>query len=73
MEITLNNVKTLDQLKGIIATKYPWVKMHSDYLSLKYQGVKLTIEPKKNGIYDINKDVPTPLFSRLVDCLYDIR
>ena len=45
MEITLNNVKTLDQLKGIIATKYPWVKMHSDYLSLKYQGVKLTIEP----------------------------
>ena len=58
MEITLNNVKTLDQLKGIIATKYPWVKMHSDYLSLKYQGVKLTIEPKENGIYDINKDVP---------------
>lgn len=58
MEITLNNVKTLDQLKGIIATKYPWVIMHSDYLSLKYQGVKLTIEPKKNGIYDINKDVP---------------
>ena len=58
MEITLNNVKTLDHLKGIIATKYPWVKMHSDYLSLKYQGVKLTIEPKKNGIYDINKDVP---------------
>ena len=58
MEITLNNVKTLDQLKGIIATKYPWVKMHSDYLSLKYQGVKLTIEPKKSGIYDINKDIP---------------
>ena len=58
MEITLNNVKTLDHLKGIIATKYPWVKMHSDYLSLKYQGVKLTIEPKKNSIYDINKDVP---------------
>ena len=58
MEITLNNVKTLDHLKGIIATKNPWVKMHSDYLSLKYQGVKLTIEPKKNGIYDINKDVP---------------
>lgn len=58
MEITLNNVKSLDQLKGIIATKYPWVKMHSDYLSLKYQGIKLTIEPKKNGIYDINKDVP---------------
>ena len=58
MEITCNNVKTLDHLKGIIATKYPWVKMHSDYLSLKYQGVKLTIEPKKHGIYDINKDVP---------------
>ncbi len=53
MEITLNNVKTLDHLKGIIATKYPWVKMHSDYLSLKYQGVKLTIEPKKNSIYDV--------------------
>ena len=58
MEITLNNVKTLDHLKGIIATKYPWVKMHSDYLSLKYQGVKLTIEPKKNGVYDVNKDIP---------------
>ena len=58
MEITLNNVKTLDHLKSIIATKYTWVKMHSDYLSLKYQGVKLTIEPKKNSIYDINKDVP---------------
>lgn len=58
MEITLNNVKTLDHLKGIIATKYPWVKMHSDYLSLKYQGVTLTIEPKKNGIYEINKDIP---------------
>lgn len=58
MEITLNNVETLDHLKGIIATKYPWVKMHSDYLSLKYQGVKLTIEPKKNGVYDVNKDIP---------------
>lgn len=58
MEITLNNVKSLDYLKGIIATKYPSVKMHSDYLSLKYQGVKLTIEPKGNGIFDINKDVP---------------
>jgi hypothetical protein len=58
MEITLNSVKTLDHLKVIIATKHPWVKMHSDYLSLKYQGVKLTIEPKKNGVYDINKDVP---------------
>ena len=58
MEITLNNVKTLDHLKGIIATKYPWVKMHSDYLSLKYQGIKLNIEPKKDGIYDVNKDVP---------------
>ena len=58
MEITLNYVKTLDHLKAIIATKYPLVKMHSDYLSLNYQGVKLTIEPKKNGIYDVNKDVP---------------
>ena len=58
MEITLNNVKTLDQLKGIIATKYPEVKMCNDYLSLKYQGVKLTIEPKNNSVYDVNKDVP---------------
>ena len=39
MEITLNNVKTLDQLKGIIATKYPSVQTHRNYLSLKYQGV----------------------------------
>lgn len=58
MEIQLNNVKTLDHLKGIIATKYPLVKMYNDYLSLKYQGIKLTIEPKKDGIYDINKDIP---------------
>lgn len=57
MEITLNNVKTLDQLKGIIATKYPSVQMHRNYLSLKYQGVNLTIEPKKNGVYDVNKEV----------------
>lgn len=66
MEITLNNVKNLDQLKGIIATKYPWVKMHSDHLSLKYQGVKLTIEPLKNGVYEINKDIPILLGLLLV-------
>ena len=58
MKITLDEVKTLDQLKGIIATKYPSVKMCNGYLSLKYQGVKLTIEPKKDCEYDINKDVP---------------
>ena len=58
MKITMDNVKSLDQLKGIIATKYPSVKMCNGYLSLKYQGVKLTIEPKKAGVYDINKDVP---------------
>lgn len=58
MDITLNNVKTLDQLNGIIASKYPLVKKHRDYLSLKYQGVKLTIYPKKNGVCGINRDVP---------------
>lgn len=58
MEITLNNVKSLDQLKGIIATKHSGVRMCNGYLSLKYQGVKLNIEPKKDGVYDINKDVP---------------
>jgi len=58
MEILLKNVKTLDYLQGIIATKYPMVEMHRNYLSLKYQGVKLTIEQKKNGIYDVNRDVP---------------
>lgn len=30
MEITLNNVKTLDHLMGIIATKYFWIKIRSD-------------------------------------------
>ena len=58
MKITLENVKTLDQLKGIIATEHPDVQMCNGYLSLKYQGVKLTIEPKRDCEYDINKDVP---------------
>ena len=58
MKITLDNVKTRDQPKGIIATKHPDVQMCNGYLSLKYQGVKLTIEPKKDCEYDINKDVP---------------
>ena len=35
------------------------VKMHCDYPSLNHQGVELTIEPKKDGVYDIIKDVPT--------------
>ncbi len=58
MKVTLNNINSLDHLKGVIATKFPSVEMHRNYLSLKYQDEKLTIEPLKNGVYDINKDVP---------------
>jgi len=58
MKIELKDVKSLDQLKGMIAPSHPDVKKHRSYLSLKYQGVKLTIEPKKDGVFDVNKDVP---------------
>lgn len=58
MDITLNKNWTIDELKEIIATKYPGVKKTSGYLKVNHNGIVLTVFPKKNNLYGINRDVP---------------
>ena len=58
MDIALNKNWTIDELKDIISTKYPDVKKSSGYLKVNHKGIVLTVYPKKNNIYGINRDVP---------------
>jgi len=58
MDITLNKNWTIDELKEIIATKYPDVKKTSGYLKVNHNGIVLTVFPKKNNLFGINRDVP---------------
>lgn len=58
MDITLNKNWTIDELKEIIATKYPDVKKTSGYLKVNHKGIVLTVFPKKNNLFGINRDVP---------------
>ena len=58
MDITLNKNWTIDELKEIIATKYPDVKKTGGYLKVNHNGIVLTVFPKKNNLFGINRDVP---------------
>ncbi|MCR5455361.1 MAG: hypothetical protein K6F33_10275 [Bacteroidales bacterium] len=58
MEVTLNNVLSTDALYSIIADKYPGLKKVGRHLSLEYDGYLLNISHKKDGIYEIDRDVP---------------
>ena len=58
MDIALNKNWTLDELKEIISTKYPDVKKANGYLKVNHNGIMLTVYPKKNNLYGINRDVP---------------
>ncbi len=58
MDITLHKNWTIDELKEIIATKYPDVKKTGGYLKVNHSGIVLTVFPKKNNLFGINRDVP---------------
>lgn len=58
MDVTLNDSWTIDELKEIIASKYPDVKKTDGYLKLNHNGIVLTVYPKKNNVFGINRDVP---------------
>ena len=58
MDITLNKNWTIDELKDIISKKYPDVKKTGGYLKVEYNGIVLTVYPKKNNQFGINRDVP---------------
>lgn len=58
MEVTLNNVLSIDSLHSIIGDKYPGLKKNGDHLSLVYNGFLLNITQKKDCVYEISRDVP---------------
>ena len=58
MEVTLNNVLSIDSLHSIIGDKYPGLKKNGDHLSLVYNGFLLNITQKENCVYEIDRDVP---------------
>lgn len=58
MEVTLNNVLSIDSLHSIIADKYPGLKKNNNYLSLVYDGFLLDISHKEKCVYAIDRDVP---------------
>lgn len=58
MEVTLNNVLSIDSLYDVIADKYPGLKKVGRHLSLEYDGFLLNITHKKDCVYEISRDVP---------------
>ncbi|MBQ4408154.1 MAG: hypothetical protein II852_14235 [Bacteroidales bacterium] len=58
MEVTLNNVLSIDSLYDVIADKYPGLKKEGRHLSLEYDGFLLNITHNKNSVYEISRDVP---------------
>ena len=58
MDITLNKNWNIDELKELISKQYPDVKKSNGYLKVNHKGIELTVYPKKNNVYGINRDVP---------------
>ena len=58
MDITLNKNWNIDELKDLISTRYSDVKKCDGYLKVNHKDIVLTVYPKKNNVYGINRDVP---------------